>query len=393
LAASVGAPATPGTTPGTATDRGNIDWSGRIGLAPLQADGRLKLRALPVHLAMPYAGKPLQVSLRHADLSLDSQIKARSSPAGWQVATDGDLQLNDVMVHGTAVADDSGHQLLSWQSLSLQGLALALGPPARPRIEVREQALTDFYSRLVLNERGHLNLEELGARPPAPDPAASAAAAAAAPAPAVAASAPPPDPIPIDLVLGPTQLRNGRIAFSDCYIKPNYSARMTELNGMFGAFRLGTREMAALTLRGRVADTALLEISGQLNPTARPLALDIRARATDLELAPLSPYAGKYAGHAIERGKLSCARRHRRVRPPSPPHPPPHRAPARPHCRRCRPTTAHGCSSGCTNRPRCPTSRATPSACWATCRPPRHRAVRWRTCGRHPPITLDAGTP
>ena len=63
--------------------------------------------------------------------------------------------------------------------------------------------------------------------------------------------------------------------------------------------------MATLELRGRAAGTALLEIGGQLNPTVKPLALDIKARATDLELAPLSPYAGKYAGYAIERGKLS----------------------------------------------------------------------------------------
>jgi hypothetical protein len=33
--------------------------------------------------------------------------------------------------------------------------------------------------------------------------------------------------------------------------------------------------------------------------------LDLSARATDLELAPLSPYGGKYVGYAIERGKLS----------------------------------------------------------------------------------------
>jgi hypothetical protein len=63
--------------------------------------------------------------------------------------------------------------------------------------------------------------------------------------------------------------------------------------------------MAALELRGRAAGTALLDIRGSLNPTADPLALDIQAKATDLELAPLSPYAGKYAGYAIERGKLS----------------------------------------------------------------------------------------
>jgi hypothetical protein len=63
--------------------------------------------------------------------------------------------------------------------------------------------------------------------------------------------------------------------------------------------------MATLALRGRAEGSALLEIAGQVNPSARPLALDIRAKATDLELAPLSPYAGKYAGYAIERGKLS----------------------------------------------------------------------------------------
>jgi hypothetical protein len=63
--------------------------------------------------------------------------------------------------------------------------------------------------------------------------------------------------------------------------------------------------MATISLKGRAADTALLDISGQINPTVQPLALDIRAKATDLELAPLSPYAGKYAGYAIERGKLS----------------------------------------------------------------------------------------
>ncbi len=88
-------------------------------------------------------------------------------------------------------------------------------------------------------------------------------------------------------------------------MRPNYSANLSELNGQLGAFRSDTRDMATLDLRGRAAGTALLEISGQLNPTAQPLALDIRAKASDLELAPFSPYAGKYAGYAIERGKLS----------------------------------------------------------------------------------------
>ena len=58
-------------------------------------------------------------------------------------------------------------------------------------------------------------------------------------------------------------------------------------------------------LRGRVEGTATLEISGKVNPLAKPLALDLKAKVRDLELPPLSPYAIKYAGYGIERGKMS----------------------------------------------------------------------------------------
>ncbi len=97
--------------------------------------------------------------------------------------------------------------------------------------------------------------------------------------------------------------------FSDRFIKPNYSADMTELTGKLSAFSSvspqGSPQLADLELRGRVGATASLEILGKLNPLAQPLALDIRGKMRDLELAPLSPYSVKYAGYGIERGKLS----------------------------------------------------------------------------------------
>jgi outer membrane protein OmpA-like peptidoglycan-associated protein len=122
---------------------------------------------------------------------------------------------------------------------------------------------------------------------------------------AASASADAPSPQPLLLSVGRTQLVNGRIDFTDHFVRPNYSADLSELNGTLGAFSSTGGGMAVIDLKGRAARTALLEISGQFNPTAKPLAMDIRARATDLELAPLSPYSGKYAGYVIERGKLS----------------------------------------------------------------------------------------
>ncbi|MBL8349288.1 MAG: DUF748 domain-containing protein [Burkholderiaceae bacterium] len=315
LSARIGAP----PPPGQAAAFGEIAWDGRVGLAPLQADGRLVVDRFPVHLFVPYAGDALPLRLVHADAGFRGRLRVQAAPAGWSVDTDADVRITDLQLNGRPSPDDAatdGSELLSWQSLSLQGLSLALAPPSRPRLLVREVMLDDFYSRLQITPRGRLNLQDVAARPAgaASAPAAAAApvvAAAVAATPEAAASAPESERLGaaigrmIELDIGGIALRNGRIDFSDYFIRPNYSTRLTGLNGSIGRLRSGTREMASLSLRGRAAETALLDISGELNPTADPLALDIRARATDLELAPLSPYAGKYAGYGIERGKLS----------------------------------------------------------------------------------------
>ena len=316
--AGSGKPATFNLQPNTQAASA-INWNGRFGLAPLQAEGQLTLQRLPLHLLALYAADALPISLLHADAGFQGRLSARQTEVGWQVGTTGDLQVTGLQVNNRPAAGgrvDSGDELLTWQSLALQGLTVALAPPARPRIEVREAALTDFYSRLTITEQGRFNLQDVsvkdqaGAALAAPAPVASAPAAPgssalsltpAATTTATAAAA----SLPVDLVLGPTQLRNGRIDFTDHFVRPNYSVRLTELNGRIGALRSDSREMATLSLQGRAAQTALIDISGQLNPMARPLALDIRAKVTDLELAPLSPYAGKYAGYAITGGKLS----------------------------------------------------------------------------------------
>ena len=99
------------------------------------------------------------------------------------------------------------------------------------------------------------------------------------------------------------------MAFSDRFVKPNYSANLSDLTGKLSAFSSvatgGTPSMADLELRGKAEGTASLEILGKLNPLAKPLALDITGKVRDLELPPLSPYAIKYSGYGITRGKMS----------------------------------------------------------------------------------------
>ncbi|MEO6743640.1 MAG: DUF748 domain-containing protein, partial [Caldimonas sp.] len=302
-----------------ANPSGLLRYQGRLGIEPLQANGRVKVERFPVHLFAPYAADQLPVSVLRAEAGYAGTVALRQDPAGLTVTAAGDVLLGDVHVAtlpdaAVRATADNTDELLSWQALSLKGLKVSLKPKARPQVEIAEAELSDFYSRLVITEQGRLNLQEVVAPAPAASaPAAAASAPAARPAPSpsrsgsvtVASTPAPAAELPLDIQVGRTRLNNGRVDFRDRFVRPNYSAALTQLNGQVGAFSSSNREMATIELRGRAEGTALLEITGKLNPLARPLALDIKAKATDLELAPLSPYAGKYAGYAIERGKLS----------------------------------------------------------------------------------------
>ncbi|WP_374562780.1 DUF748 domain-containing protein [Ideonella sp.] len=280
------------------TPAGSLSFQGDIGLAPLAWRGTAKLTRVPLQAVAAYAAASLPVAVGRADLGWAGQVSGGWAAEGLSLALKGEGRLTDLRLYPRGAAGVGADELLSWQSMELPGVQVALSPGKRPRVEVGEAQLNDFYAQLMVNEAGHFNLADLNAAPAdaaPPAPAASAASAVAAPS----------GEFPLDLVVGGVQLKNGKVDFSDHFVRPNYSAALSELNGRLGGFRSGSRDMATLDLRGRVAGTAQLEVRGALNPTARPLALDVQARASDLELAPLSPYAAKYAGYAIERGKLT----------------------------------------------------------------------------------------
>ncbi|WP_295957607.1 DUF748 domain-containing protein [Rhodoferax sp.] len=318
---------------------GRLAYKGTLALQPLAAVGQVDLLHLPLHAFEPYFGASLNVDIVRADTSFKGQVAYTASPAGPVLKVKGDGTLEDFRANNgvamvaiqaaaptapssaplgaaataAAVADASSEQaLLRWKLLNLRGLDVSVSPASPTTVDVKETALSDFYARLVLNENGRLNLQDL-VKPSAAE-TASAANTVAVSAAASSASAPKDlkkeaEPGGAVVRFGGISLVNGRVLFTDHFIKPNYSANLSALTGRLGAFAsvpvAGAVQMADLELRGRVGDSAVLEILGKLNPLAKPLALDIKSKVTDLELPGLSPYSVFYVGHGIERGKLS----------------------------------------------------------------------------------------
>ncbi|NUO88642.1 MAG: DUF748 domain-containing protein, partial [Cupriavidus sp.] len=80
---------------------------------------------------------------------------------------------------------------------------------------------------------------------------------------------------------------------------------LTGLKGSVSKVSSGDPTPADLVLDGRIDDDAPVNISGKLNPLGEQLFLDIAAKAAGVELTRLTPYAAKYAGYPITKGKLT----------------------------------------------------------------------------------------
>jgi len=58
-------------------------------------------------------------------------------------------------------------------------------------------------------------------------------------------------------------------------------------------------------LLGKFNGYAPLEITGKVNPFGANLLVDLKVDFKDMDLAPLNPYATRYIGYKIEKGKVA----------------------------------------------------------------------------------------
>lgn len=269
---------------------GALRVAGPVGLEPMGAQLDVDIKALPVLPAQPYFTEYVNALVSSGALSTKGRVSVEPSGIGFK----GDISLADF----AAVTKEANEDLLRWKSLFVGGLDLRVAPFA---LAINEVALADFYSRLIISPQGRFNLQDVLVKREEAAPASKEAPAVAAPSPAV--TAPPPD-----IKVGKITLANGNIDFTDLFIRPNYSANLTSMNG--GLSGLSPQTSGDLELRGKVDNAGSVEIVGKLNPLGRDLFLDLTSKARDIDLPRLTPYSAKYVGYGIEKGKLSVTLRY-----------------------------------------------------------------------------------
>ncbi|WP_213948362.1 DUF748 domain-containing protein [Luteibacter sp. dw_328] len=284
---------------------GSFAVVGTIKPEPLDADLKIQGTRIDVAPLQTLVTVPLNVRVGSGLLSLDGQVRYSALKDTARIGYRGKATLGRVRVLDKVTNDD----FLRWTSLSASNMVVALGDGV-PRVAIGGLALDDFYARVIVNATGRLNVQDVVANPEAPG-AVSVTQAQANPAPKTAPAAAP-VPVPgasgpdADIRIGQITLTRGQLNYTDNFIKPNYTADVTQLTGKIGAFgTAGGAPPAALTLQGQLDSNAPVDIEGTINPLAPVAFLDITAKAEGIQLTNLSPYSGKYAGYPIASGRLN----------------------------------------------------------------------------------------
>lgn len=274
--------------------QGNISLAGTFTADPPSVNAKLQARNLPIGPMQPYYTERVKILLTGGSIAIEGNVsvdapKDKPLRAGFR----GEVSVNDFSSLDKALEEE----FLKFASLHFDGVEVGYNPTS---VAIREISLTDFYSRIIVQPDGTLNVQGIVAKEGAGrDNAALKTAAAAAPADNAAQAAE--VPVRIDMVT----LQGGNVNFSDKYIKPNYSASLVEIGGRVSGLSSEESRLADIDLRGKLENSAPLEIVGKINPLAKDLFLDLKVGFRDMDLSPLSPYAGRYAGYGIQKGKLS----------------------------------------------------------------------------------------
>jgi len=270
-------------------NNGALRIGGALSINPLNAKLAIEGDGIELLPFQPYLENQVNFLLTGGSIGTKGTLTFDGSSTPSKLSYDGSVNVADF---GT-VEKANSQDLLKWKSLGLNPLQFNLEPF---QLRIGEVTLSDFYSRLIIEPNGKINLQNLTAQK---DEKKSDKAPVDQPAEAPAAASGPEKTISI----GKINLEAGNINFSDFFVKPNYSANLTGVQGSIS--ELKTEAPGDLDLKARLDNAAPVLISGKINPLSKELFLDIVADAKEIELNPMTPYSVKYVGYGIEKGKLS----------------------------------------------------------------------------------------
>ncbi len=281
--------------------QGTVKVEGTVALKPeLKAELKTDVAGLALLPLSPYLEQFVNARITQGAVTTagTAQVALASGPPAITYA-------GEVSVEKLGLVDSAhNEELAGFAALTLKELKAATAP--KLAVSLAEVDLTSPYARVVILADRSLNLATLVKTEAEPAAPAASPAPVAPVANAPAAPAPPAEPLP-DVKVGKVVITDGEFTLTDRSVEPNVHMALNKFAGTVAGLSSENLTRADINLSAMVDGIAPFTVAGKLDPFGATRFIDLQIEAANVELLPLSPLVGKYAGYELARGKLNSS--------------------------------------------------------------------------------------
>jgi hypothetical protein len=274
-------------------EQGRLTIAGDLSAIPTRFDVRLTGRTIPLAIFQPYLAGRLPAEIDGGALSFDLTLAQGMPDQKAELALSGQAAIAGLAVR----LRDRDDQVLAWDELNVRGIALDVAPD---RLAIDEITVKGLDTSFKIYGDGRTNIGEILQQ-------ATAMPAAEVPAQETKITSAPSagtknDAFPY--TIGRIAVSGSRLLYGDEQIRPHVLVQIDRFAGAMNHIASDPETRTTLAFTGRVGEYGKADISGAARLAAPKQDLKAKVAFDNVELTSFSPYAGRFAGYTIDKGKL-----------------------------------------------------------------------------------------
>ncbi|SIR19489.1 protein of unknown function [Janthinobacterium sp. TND4EL3] len=268
---------------------GLLTASGKFVPGTGAVDAQLNLKQLALAPVQPLLAQHLKLKLAGGAVSGSGRL----TTGGGAPKAPKLRYVGGVDIAGLVLNETDGKRFASWKSVRADKLTASVGPDF---VDIPELRVVEPNAQLIIENDRSLNAQRLLVKAPEP---------ATAPAPATATATAPAADAGFPVRVRRVRLQNAKLDFADLSLRPQFAAKIYELNGVVTGLSTRRDARSQIELDGRIDEFGLARVRGQLNPFAPTDNTDLNVVFKNVDMVSASPYTMKFAGYKVAEGKIS----------------------------------------------------------------------------------------
>lgn len=287
----------------TMNETGFITIRGDVGIDPVITNLTVAIEKISLKPIQPYVAAFSKLVLVdgevHVDGKLDFSLTENNQPMLRYSGNAGVANLHTVDARDVPAEQKD---IFKWSALNVNGLEFDLEPM---QLKVGEVLADSPFARVIINQDGTTNLNEIFVPADGEESPAKAAEKTDEPTPETKQTAATGGGEIPPISIGQIKIDNASTFFADLSLILPFGVQIGDLNGAVKGLSSDEKSRADVFLKGKVDKVSPVTIQGSITPFHADTYSNIRMQFESVNLTTATPYMAQFAGYKIDKGTIS----------------------------------------------------------------------------------------